>query len=107
MIRELDDIIFFDNDDEFYNFVLVPVVKVSIDNTGDQPRSINELTTNWEYNLALKNNKKFIIRDEDSQIYKHGCVSYRTVNKYIDNLEPYYKGITERDYDPEGKVFTI
>ena len=46
MIRELDDIIFFDNDDEFYNFVLVPVVKVSVDNTGDQQRSINELTTN-------------------------------------------------------------
>ena len=32
----------------------------------------------------------FIIKDENSQIYKHGAVSYRTITKEISNLEPWY-----------------
>ena len=37
---------------------------------------------------------RFVIKDEDSQIYKHGCVSYRTISKDIQNLDPWFD-----DYD--------
>ena len=36
-----------------------------------------------EYKLAVENGKLFCIKDENSAIYKHGCVSCRTLSKDI------------------------
>ena len=42
------------------------------------------------YNDAINIGKHFMIEDENSQICKHGCVSYRTISKPIKNLETYF-----------------
>ena len=42
------------------------------------------------YNDAISQGKKFIIKDPNSQIFKHQAVSYRTITKPIQNLEEYF-----------------
>lgn len=78
--------IIFDNDDEFYNAVVVQELKVKQNN--------GIYYTDWDfsslYNKAIEDGKEFIIRDEDSQIVKRGEVAYRLITKPIDNLKPYY-----------------
>ena len=42
------------------------------------------------YNKAVNNCIQFVIKDENSNIYKNGCVSYRTITKPISNLKQYF-----------------
>lgn len=88
-------VIYFDNDDEFYNFVVVPQLH-TVPFTGPDGKEMYmmdfDLSNN--YNKALSDGLRFVIKDEDSRIYRHGCVSYRTISKDIQNLDPWYD-----DYD--------
>lgn len=80
------NIIYFNNDDEFINFCINPLVKI---NTNEKvPYAYYDFSDNY-YN-ALKANKKFCIKDENSRIVKDGMVGYRTSTLKVDNLEPYY-----------------
>ena len=86
-----DNIIYFDNDNEFYEYCVVPeLVPVQyIDSEGNE-KYYSDFKLSSQYNNAINNGIRFIIKDEDSQIYKHGCVSYRTISKDIQNLDPWY-----------------
>lgn len=87
------DKMFFANDEEFYKFCVVPKLIIC-----QEPNSVTgeiEYYTDFdftnEYKDALTRNRKFVICDDNSQIFKHGCVSYRTITKPIDNLYKYHK----------------
>ena len=90
-----DNIIYFDSDNEFYEYSVVPeLVPVQyIDSEGNE-KYYTDFNFTPQYNAAINNNMRFVIKDEDSQIYKHGCVSYRTISKDISNLDPWFD-----DYD--------
>ena len=84
--------IFFDNDDEFYEFCVnqrLNVVEEKNPETGE-----TEYYTDFKFNQcyidALAENKTFVIKDKNSQILKRGYVSYRTITKPVENLEQYY-----------------
>lgn len=89
-IRTNTDTMYFTSDDEFYNFCVVPKLVVCTD-TDDEGNVLRYTDFNFSdaYNNAIAQNKKFIIRDENSRIFKHGCVSYRTITKPVSNLEEY------------------
>ena len=81
------NIIYFDNDNEFYDFAVIPQL---ITKDGDKSKYFDfELSP--QYHKALKEGKKFCIKDEDSKILKHAAVSYRTITKDIENLEPWFE----------------
>ena len=90
-----DNIIYFDSDNEFYDYCVVPeLVPVQyIDSEGNE-KYYSDFNFTPQYNNAVNNGMTFIIKDEDSQIYKHGGVSYRTIFKEIPNLDPWFD-----DYD--------
>lgn len=84
-------IMYFDNDDDFYNFCVNPKLfarELSVTNNGEKLYSYDFDYTD-AYKKALSDNKLFVIKDEDSQIYKHKAVSYRTITKPVKNLEQY------------------
>ena len=86
-----DTTIYFDNDNEFYEYAVIPqlITIPFIDKSGVE-RYYTDFNFSTQYNDAINNGMKFIIKDEDSQICKHGAVSYRTIAKEIKNLEPWY-----------------
>jgi len=88
---EKDNIIYFDNDNEFYEYCVVPeLIPVQyIDKDGNE-NYYNDFKLSSQYNIALNKGKRFIIKDENSQIFKHGCVSYRTISKDIQNLDQWF-----------------
>ena len=90
-----DNIIYFDSDNEFYEYSVVPeLVPVQyIDSEGNEKYYFDFNFTS-QYNNDVNNGMRFVIKDEDSQIYKHGCISYRTISKDIPNLDPWFD-----DYD--------
>ena len=90
-----DNIIYFDSDNEFYDYCVVPeLVPVQyIDSNGNE-KYYSDFNFTSQYNNDVNNGMRFVIKDEDSQIYKHGCVSYRTISKDIQNLDPWFD-----DYD--------
>lgn len=91
-ITPLDNIICFKSDDECINFVLEPKLTVYQTDDGDLAAGINY--TN-DYLNALNAGKKFMILDENSVVYKRGCVWNRYATMPIDNLEPYYPDLYE------------
>ncbi len=79
---------YFDTDDDFYKFCVVPAIvkRERVLPDGTICRSFDFELSN-EYKDAVNNNIMFIIKDPNSQIYKHQAVSYRTITKPISNLE--------------------
>lgn len=90
---ELDNVIYFDTDDDFYNYAVKPNFVVNQNPNGGISYDM-DMTD--EYKLAVENGKLFCIKDENSAIYKHGCVSCRTLSKDIQNLEPYFGNFTDK-----------
>ena len=86
-----ENIIYFDNDDEFYEFCVVPkLVPVQYVNGDGQIAYYTDFNLSDAYHDAVKAGKKFMIKNEDSSIFKHKCVSYRTLSKPIENLCQYF-----------------
>ena len=88
---EDENVLIFDDDDQFYNFCVNPKLNIKTKKleTG-QDINYYDFDFTHDYNKALEMGKRFKIKDENSQICKHGAVSYRTITKRIDNLDPYY-----------------
>lgn len=83
--------IYFDSDDDFYKFCVVPnVIEIDYINpiTGENCKKLGFELSNQYYD-AINSGKKFVIKDHNSQIYKHKCVSYRTMSRNIQNLDVY------------------
>lgn len=84
------EFIYFDDDQEFYDYAVIPNLKVVnyVGNDGSE-RYHTDFDLSSQYFNALNNGMTFVIKDPNSQIYKHGCVSYRTISKPIENLFPW------------------
>ena len=90
-MQTIDKIIYFDNDQEFYDYAVIPeLVPISFTDKSGVERYYTDFNFTSLYNDAVNNGMTFIIKDEDSQIYKHGGVSYRTIFKEVPNLEPWF-----------------
>lgn len=91
---EIDDKIFFDSDDEFYNFAVVPEL-VTVEEIGVDGKPFRYTDFNFSdiYKDAVSQGKKFIIKNEDSKITRQNCVSYRTITKKLHNMKPYFDDI--------------
>ena len=96
---------YFESDDEFTDFCVVPyaVIKQSESGVYYYHGEYSDL-----YKKAIEEGKRFVIKDENSQVYKRQCVSKRVLvpktDKYVkaarkdvlvqlpvDNLEPYFE----------------
>lgn len=87
-----DNVIYFKNDDEFYNFCVDPsIVFVNTKDENDMPVSYTTFNFTNDYTNALNNNTMFMICDEDSVITKHGAVSLGFHTHDVSNLVPYYE----------------
>ena len=91
MLKLIPQKMYFDCDDDFYRFCVVPVIvpKERILRYCTIRRSMDFNLSN-EYQNAVDNGIQFIIKDPNSQICKHQAVSYRTITKPIENLEEYF-----------------
>ena len=90
---ELDNILYFDNDDDFFAFTVKPQVIICDNESGYSGYDIDFTD---DYKNAVSNNKRFCIKDENSKVYKHNCVSYKLMSKDVQNLEPYFAGFTDK-----------
>ena len=86
------NVIYFDNDDDFYQFCVEPQL-VSREYTNNNGEIDQYLDFNFTpgYNDAIDNATIFVINDKNSNILKHNnVVSYRTISKKVDNVKPWY-----------------
>lgn len=91
MFRISTQKMYFNSDDEFYKFCVVPeIIPVEYIDVDGTTRYYMDFNLTTAYHDAIEQGKKFIIRDPNSQIYKHQAVSYRTITKPIQNLEEYF-----------------
>lgn len=81
-----DNIIYFDSDDEFLDFCVMPTPVIREGNHG---KYIDFDFTSM-YKNELEKGTRFCIKDEDSLIAKRGMVTYRTESKEVQNLEPWF-----------------
>ena len=111
-VKSIDDyincnIFFFESDDEFTDFCIAPyaVVKRSSDGTLFVEGQYSDM-----YKKFIGQGKTFIIKDENSQVYKRQCVSKRVPVKIDDfpsydrltlvqlpvqNLKPYFEDLED------------
>ena len=84
-MTEEKNIVFFESDDEFTDFCIAPyaVVKRSADGTLSVEGQYSDM-----YKKYIEEGKTFIIKDEDSKVYKHQCVSKRVPVK-VDDFPSY------------------
>lgn len=82
---------YFDSDDDFYKFCVDPII-IPVEYITDEGETKYSMDFNFtkSYQDAVNQGKIFIIKDPDSQIFKHQAVSYRTITKPIQNLEQYF-----------------
>lgn len=95
-------VMYFNNDDEFYKFCVLPVIITPEYTKADG--TIGHYA-DWDFTDAYKNAIRdgvhFVIKDENSQIYKHGELTYRVNTKPVQNLDPYYE---DPFTDPDFKI---
>ena len=84
-------IIYFDNDQEFYDYCVNPAlipVKFNLNGIDGCYYTFNFTP---QYDKAIEDNMTFIIKDDESKICKRGAVSVNTITKEIQNIEPWNK----------------
>jgi len=91
-MKDINNIKFFDSDDDFYVFCVTPQLDVHSHTNiyGDTTYYTDFEFTNG-YNDDIDNGIMFMIKNPNSSIQKRGCVSYRGHAKRIKNLIPYRK----------------
>jgi len=88
--------IYFNNDDEFYAYSVIPkIFDVKYIGEDGVERYHTDFNFTPHYLNEVKNGTIFVIKDEDSNICKHGGVSYRTIFKEVPNLEPWFEELDE------------
>ena len=105
------DIILFDSDAEFEDWAVAPYATIKYIENSKIPYTSGDLSN--EYKAAIEEGKRFVIKDENSVVYKRGCVCKRVplkieasptynrdvlVQLSVDNLEPYFD-FGEEDYE--------
>lgn len=87
-----DKYMYFANDDEFYQYCIDPNPVFNTDEIEKGLSQILSFTYDFTkaYYKAIEDGIKFVIKDPKSVIAKRGCVNHRTINKPVQNLEPYY-----------------
>lgn len=87
-----DSIMFFDTDDDFYQFCIDPSPKFNTDDIDAGLATVLSYTYDFtkSYYDAIADGIKFVIKDPKSVISKHGSVHHRLINKPVQNLEPYH-----------------
>lgn len=103
IMEEIGNIFFFDSDDEFTDFCVKPYATVVYPQNGS-PYIEGDYSD--EYKQCIEEGKRFIIKDEDSKVYRRNCVCKRVPIKLedfpsyhrdtlvqldVDNLEDYSK----------------
>ena len=86
------NVMYFDTDDDFYQFCVDPeIIPKEYINKDGQIAYYGDFNLSQAYNDAINNSTLFVIRDKNSQILKHnGVVSYRTISKKVNNVQPWY-----------------
>lgn len=102
IMTEENNIVYFESDEEFTDFCVAhyAIVKRSADGTLSVEGQYSDM-----YKKYIEEGKTFIIKDEDSQVYKHQCVSKRvpvqstgrsaTVQLPVQNLEQYFEDLED------------
>ena len=80
-----ENIIRFANDDEFFDYCVVPVI-VAKNDMGNKDIWYADFDFTSTYLNDIANGTKFIILDPNSKIAKRKAVSYRTITKPIQNI---------------------
>jgi hypothetical protein len=90
---EANNKMFFDTDDDFYKFCVCPklVICQEVNPTTGEIEHYTDFEFTNDYISAVNKGIKFMICDDNSQIFKRGCVSYRTITKPVSNLCQYNK----------------
>lgn len=93
-IKNNYNIMRFKNDDDFYDFCVQPAIVIRESQCDECSNGIKPCYQDFlftdRYVNAVNNGIHFIIEDENSQIYKRGTVSYKSITKNVHNLMPYY-----------------
>lgn len=85
-----DNILFFNNDDEFTEFSIDPtLVAKCIERKNGDKIWYYDFNFSKLYNDAVAQGKKFTIKDPNSRIMKNGDIGYKLVTKPVENLEEY------------------
>lgn len=85
--EEKNDIMYFDNDNEFVDFCIDPDIVL---HKNDQYNLFYyDIQFTPEYLKCVKDGKKFCIRDQKSKVCKHKGVTYKLVFKPVENLIDY------------------
>ena len=100
---EKKGIIYFDSDAEFEDWAVAPYATIKYSENSNTPYTSGDFSN--EYKAAIEEGKRFVIKDEDSVVFKRGCVCKRVplkieasptdnrnvlVQLSVDNLEPYF-----------------
>ncbi|MBR3977693.1 MAG: hypothetical protein IKJ95_07710 [Bacteroidaceae bacterium] len=100
---EKKGIIYFDSDAEFEDWAVAPYATIKFIENSNIPYTSGDFSN--EYKAAIEEGKRFVIKDEDSVVYKRECVCKRVPVKIkgcptynrdvliqlrVDNLEPYF-----------------
>lgn len=93
------NIIYFESDEEFEDFCLAPYGVIVHPENGSSPYWTGVYSD--LYKDAINEGKKFIIKDEDSWVFKNNCVTKRvpiqgtsreaSVQLPVQNLEQYFE----------------
>ncbi len=86
MLKLVDKDLFFDNDDEFYEFAVIPALVIKQSNAGT---AYTDFEFTDQYNDAIANDRHFYIKDENSKIAKHKAISYGVLTKPVQNIGEY------------------
>lgn len=73
---------FFNNDDEFYIWAVVPELKI----LKGKVCLYTDFDFTDECQKAIDDGIEFVICDKNSIIGKDGYISYRTITKHLDNI---------------------
>ena len=100
-MEEVNNIIYFESDEEFTDFCIEPYAVIKKSGKGSL---YYEGEYSSKYKRCVEERKKFIIKNENSLVYKRQCVSKRVpviydgafvghdalVQLFVENLEPYF-----------------
>jgi hypothetical protein len=85
MLKLEDKDLFFENDDEFYEFAVVPALIFK----KEGGTTFTDFDFTDSYYDAINENRFFYIKDPKSLIAKRGALSYKTITKPVQNLGEY------------------
>lgn len=98
--KEEPNVMYFESDEEFTDFCAAPFAVIKTSEKGTMYYYEGEYSD--EYKKCLKEGKTFIIKDENSQVFKRKCVTKRVpiagvrtrkdvaIQLAVENLEEYF-----------------